>query len=79
MKLEQHTIQILTDTKTNSNILQVVSYDLTGDVIYQSARYRMMRQIRHRLQQQKTSTNSYYLTRLRKSFDAYYFDTDVER
>ncbi len=50
------------------NILQVVSYDLTGDVIYPICQVqKMTKQIRHRLQPQKTSTNSYYLTRLRKS------------
>ena len=48
------------------DILQTVSYDLTGDVIYPICQVQND-EIRHRLQPQKTSTNSYYLIRPRKS------------
>ena len=38
----------------------------------------MMRQIRHRLQQQRL--HKFVLSdKVKKVFDAYYFDTDVER
>ena len=39
----------------------------------------MMRQIRHRLQQTKDFYKFVLSDKAKKVFDAYYFDTDVER
>ena len=55
------------------NILQVVSYDLTGDVIYPICQ----------VQNDEAAAKDFYKfvlsDKTKKVFDAYYFDTDVER
>ncbi len=67
------------DMKTNSNILQTVSYDLTGDVIYPICQVQNDEADKTQTVAAKDFYKFVLSDKAKKVFDAYYFDTDVER
>ena len=61
------------------NILQVVSYDLTGDVIYPICQVQNDEADKTQTAAAKDFYKFVLSDKIKKVFDAYYFDTDVER
>ena len=61
------------------NILQVVSYDLTGDVIYPICQVQNDEADKTQTAAAKDFYKFVLSDKTKKVFDAYYFDTDVER
>ena len=61
------------------NILQVVSYDLTGDVIYPICQVQNDEADKTQTAAAKDFYKFVISDKAKKVFDAYYFDTDVER
>ena len=61
------------------NILQVVSYDLTGDVIYPICQVQNDEADKTQTAAAKDFYEFVLSDKTKKVFDAYYFDTDVER